>query len=65
MREVVEAVAVEEWRRQRWQVAWAVVCVARAVVDVSEAGASVAVGWDQSRASFDIAVWLLATKHTG
>ena len=30
-----EAVAVVEWR-------WQVVCVARAVVDVSEAGASVA-----------------------
>ena len=64
-REVVEEVAVVEWKRQWWQVAWAVVCVARAVVDVSEAGASVAAEWDQSRASFDIAVWLLATKHTG
>ena len=65
MREEVEAVAVVEWRRQQWRVAWSVVCVAKAVVDVSEAGASVAARWDRSRACFDIAVWLLATKHTG
>ena len=64
-REVGGEVAVVEWKRQWWQVAWAVVCVGRAEVDVSEAGASVAAEWDQSRASFDIAVWLLATKHTG
>ena len=44
---------------------WPVVCVARAVLDVSETGASVAARWDRSRACFDIAVWLLATKHTG
>ena len=40
------------------------VCVARAVLDVSETGASVAASWDRSIGCFGIAVWLLVTKHT-
>ena len=44
---------------------WPVVCAAKAELDVSETGASVTARWDRSRACFDIAVGLLATKHTG
>ena len=44
-----------------WQVVWA----AKVELDVSETGASVAARWDLSRACSDIAVGLLATKHTG
>ena len=63
--EGVVAGVVVEWKWKWLLVTWPVVWVAKVEVDVSETGESVAARWDLSRACSDIAVGLLATKHTG